>query len=179
MYVMGYNTRNREVIDHKFDTFYILCLLGMAVGIFELTTNYGFGSSQTNLGGIVCGLVILLMICAKVYQHYLKRKNPSLEELVVKYKNDPYVLVNHIFNEACNSTKSNFREIAEMDLVAHSTNEQYDDYLRFLHASKTALRSATTANFESVVKAIREEAYDLAHEMTTNAYIVQLSQGRS
>ena len=179
MYVMGYNTRNREVIDHKFDTFYILCLLGMAVGIFELTTNYGFGSSQTNLGGIVCGLVILLMICAKVYQHYLKRKNPSLEELVVKYKNDPYVLVNHIFDEACNSTKSNFREIAEMDLVAHSTNEQYDDYLRFLLTSKTALRNATTANFESAVKAIRDEAYNLAHEMTTNAYIVQLSHRHS
>ena len=38
MCVMGYNTRNREVIDHRFDTFYILCLLGMTVGMFELTT---------------------------------------------------------------------------------------------------------------------------------------------
>ena len=47
----------------------------------------------------------------------------------------------------------------------------------FLHASKTALRSATTANFESVVESHQEEAYNLAHEMTTNAYIVQLSQG--
>lgn len=176
MYVMGYNTRKREELDKKFDTFYIVSILGITVLMFEVTTVYGFDTPQAKLSLALCGAVVLVLLAAALCHRHLKRKNPSLEQLVVKYKNNPLILVNNIFTKATNNAKYGSSPIADMDIVSHSTNEQYDDYLRFLDTSKRALRSATTANFESVVQAIKDEAHDLAHEMTTNAYIVRLSQ---